>query len=124
ESFPAKPPLPGQTPLPAPVPDEKTSASTPLEPQVPTVTLTLQASEFAQFQATVEQSRRAVTLKVEEAFMTYLKVSLIAAVVLSSPWIFYQMWQFVAAGLYPHERKYVYFFGGLSLILFLIGAAF
>ncbi len=88
------------------------------------ITLTLQAPEFAQFQATVEQSRRAVTLNVQEAFLTYIKVSLISGLVLSSPWIFFQMWQFVAAGLYPHERKYVYVFGGISLVLFLVGAAF
>lgn len=89
-----------------------------------TVTLTLQAIEFAQFQATVEQSRRAVTLNVQEAFLTYIKVSLIAGLVFASPWIFYQMWQFVAAGLYPHERKYIHLYGSLSLGLFLIGAAF
>lgn len=92
--------------------------------EIPTVTITLQATEFAQFQATVEQSRRAVTLNVQEAFLTYIKVSLISGLVLSSPWIFFQIWQFVAAGLYPHERKYVYSYGGLSLFLFLIGAAF
>lgn len=88
------------------------------------ITLTLQASQFAQFQATVEQSRQAVTLNVQEAFLTYVKVSLIAGVILSSPWIFYQLWLFVAAGLYPHERKYVYVYGTMSLGLFLLGAVF
>ena len=88
------------------------------------ISLTLQADEFAQFERTVEQSRRAVTLKVEEAFLTYIKVSLIAGLILSSPWIFYQLWMFVAAGLYPHERKYVYVYGLLSLVLFVIGAVF
>lgn len=104
---------------------EEGDAETQSEPVPPkTVTLTLQASEFAQFQATVEQSRRAVTLNVQEAFLTYIKVSLIAGLVFASPWIFYQMWQFVAAGLYPHERKYIYVYGTLSLGLFLVGAAF
>ncbi|WP_437202424.1 twin-arginine translocase subunit TatC [Planctomicrobium sp. SH664] len=88
------------------------------------IALKLRAPQFAQFQATVEQSRRAVTLNVQEAFMVYLKVSLVAGVILASPWIFYQLWQFVAAGLYPHERSYVYVFGTMSLALFLIGAAF
>lgn len=99
--------------------DDKTES-----PPAETVTITLQATEFAQFQATVEQSRRAVTLNVQEAFLTYIKVSLIAGLVLASPWIFYQLWLFVAAGLYPHERKYVYVYGSLSLGLFLVGAAF
>ncbi|TWT57395.1 Sec-independent protein translocase protein TatCy [Thalassoglobus neptunius] len=102
---------------------EPDSTDTEAEPS-PTVTLTLQAPEFAQFQATVEQSRRAVTLNVQEAFLTYVKVSLIAGLVLSSPWIFYQLWLFVAAGLYPHERKFVYLYGTMSLGLFLVGAAF
>jgi len=88
------------------------------------VHLTLFAPEFAQFQATVDLTRQAVTLNVQEAFMTYLKVSLVAAVVFASPWIFYQIWQFVAAGLYPHERKYVYLYGSMSLLLFVTGAMF
>lgn len=88
------------------------------------VVLTLHAPEFAQFQATVEQSRKAITLNVQEAFLTYIKVSLISGLVLSSPWTFYQLWLFVAAGLYPHERRFVYVYGTMSLALFLIGAAF
>lgn len=96
------------------------------EEEVPrtTVSLKLRAPQFAQFQATVEQARRPVTLNVQEAFLTYIKVSLIAGLILASPWIFYQIWQFVAAGLYPHERKFVYVYGALSLVLFLLGAVF
>ncbi|MGQ0636852.1 MAG: twin-arginine translocase subunit TatC [Planctomycetaceae bacterium] len=60
----------------------------------------------------------------DEAFMIYLKVSLAAGFVLSSPWIFYQLWLFVAAGLYPHERKYVYTYLPISVILFLGGTLF
>ncbi|MCL4108571.1 UNVERIFIED_CONTAM: hypothetical protein GTU68_022873 [Idotea baltica] len=56
--------------------------------------------------------------------MTYLKVSVVAGLVIASPWIFFQAWQFVAAGLFPHERKYVYRFLPLSLGLFLTGAVF
>jgi len=89
-----------------------------------TVALTLRAPEFAQFQRTVEMSRQAVTLNVQEAFVTYIKVSVIAGVLIASPWIFYQLWLFVAAGLYPHERKYVYLYGTMSLGLFLVGAVF
>jgi sec-independent protein translocase protein TatC len=110
----------GEKPSPA-----KGSASPAAVEAAPTmVTLRLHAPEFAQFQETVEASRRAVTLNVQEAFMTYIKVSLIAGIVLASPWIFYQIWQFVAAGLYPHERQYVYLYGTMSLVLFLAGAMF
>ncbi len=58
-----------------------------------------------------------------EVFNVYFKVSLYAGLVLASPWIFWQLWVFVAAGLYPHERRRVYLFGPLSLGLFLGGVA-
>lgn len=60
----------------------------------------------------------------DEAFMIYLKVSLVVGFVIASPWIFYQLWLFVAAGLYPHERKYVYMYLPFSIGLFLVGALF
>lgn len=66
-----------------------------------------------------------VTLAVQEAFTTiYLKVSFIAGLVFASPWVIYQIWLFVAAGLYPHERKYVYIYLPISVFLFLGGALF
>lgn len=66
-----------------------------------------------------------VTLAVQEAFTTiYLKVSFVAGLVFASPWVIYQIWQFVAAGLYPHERKYVYIYLPISIFLFLGGAMF
>jgi sec-independent protein translocase protein TatC len=55
--------------------------------------------------------------------MIWIKAAVITGVVFSSPWIFWQIWLFVAAGLYPHERKYVWVFLPFSLILFLAGAA-
>jgi sec-independent protein translocase protein TatC len=88
------------------------------------VSLTIKSPLFAELRALIKQSTQPVTLKVEEGFMTYLKLSAVAGLLLSSPWIFYQIWMFVAAGLYPHERKYVYLYGGLSLILFLAGVVF
>jgi sec-independent protein translocase protein TatC len=88
------------------------------------VPLALAAREFAEFRAATIQTLEPVTLNVQEAFMAYLKVSTIAGFVLGSPWVFYQLWQFVAAGLYRHERKFVYIYGAMSLVLFLVGAAF
>ena len=58
---------------------------------------------------------------VQEPFMIWMKASLLAGLVLSAPWIFYQLWQFVAAGLYPHERKYVYLYLPFSIGLFMLG---
>lgn len=61
-------------------------------------------------------------LGLQEPFMIWLKAAFVVAVVVASPGIFYHLWQFIAAGLYPHERRYVYFFLPTSLILFWSGA--
>jgi sec-independent protein translocase protein TatC len=60
---------------------------------------------------------------VTEPFSVWLKASLVVGVVLSSPWVFYHLWTFVASGLYSHERKYVYTYMPFSIGLFLAGAA-
>jgi sec-independent protein translocase protein TatC len=57
-------------------------------------------------------------------FTTYLRISFYAGLVLASPWIFYQLWSFVAAGLYRRERRYVWLALPFSLSLFLLGAVF
>ena len=48
-------------------------------------------------------------------------VGLVSGLVLASPWVFYQVWAFVAAGLYRHERRYVQKYLPFSLGLFLAG---
>jgi sec-independent protein translocase protein TatC len=63
------------------------------------------------------------TLSAQEAFGIYVKAALLTGVVLASPWIFYQLWTFVAAGLYPHEKRLVWFFLPISVGLFLAGVA-
>lgn len=90
----------------------------------PVVPLVIKAPEFALFKKTADRFNRPVALKVEEAFLTYIKVSLVAGFAITSPWIFYQIWLFVAAGLFPHERKYVYTYLPMSIGLFLVGALF
>jgi len=59
-----------------------------------------------------------------EAFGTYMKVSLIAAVIVGSPWVFFQVWRFIAPGLYKHERRFVYFLLPLSSLLTSLGLVF
>ncbi len=61
------------------------------------------------------------TLSAQEAFGIYMKAALLVGIVLSSPWIFYQLWTFVAAGLYPHEKRLVWTFLPISIGLFLAG---
>ncbi len=62
-------------------------------------------------------------LAMTEPFSIYVKASLLVGILLASPWIFYQIWHFIAAGLYPHEREYVQRYLPFSLALFLMGAA-
>lgn len=89
-----------------------------------TVIINAQSEDIGSFRKAIAKIDDPIALNVQEAFMTYLKVSFIAGLILSSPWVFYQLWLFVAAGLYPHERKYVYVYLPISIGLFLGGAAF
>lgn len=88
------------------------------------VSLPLKSPEFALLKKAADRFNTPVTFRVEEAFMTYLKVTLVAGLMLASPWVFYQAWEFVAAGLYPHERRYVHIYLPMSIGLFVAGALF
>lgn len=59
-----------------------------------------------------------------DTFTLYLRVSAIAACVIAGPWMLYQLWQFVAAGLYPNERRTVTKFIPLSILLLIAGVTF
>jgi sec-independent protein translocase protein TatC len=61
------------------------------------------------------------TMHITEAFMVYMKVAFITGLVLSSPWVFYHIWMFIAAGLYPNEKRLVNVYLPFSLALFIIG---
>ena len=63
------------------------------------------------------------TLSPHESFVIWLKAAFVSGIVIASPYMFLQIWLFIAAGLYPHERKWVYVFLPFSLILFVAGAA-
>ncbi|WP_236008532.1 twin-arginine translocase subunit TatC [Actinomadura physcomitrii] len=58
-----------------------------------------------------------------DGFFVHLKVALIVGAVLSSPIWLYQIWAFVAPGLYRRERRWTYTFMGAAVPLFLAGAA-
>lgn len=59
-----------------------------------------------------------------EMFLTWLKVAFVSALLVASPLIARELWGFVAAGLYPREKKWVRIFGPFSYVLFLGGVAF
>lgn len=62
-------------------------------------------------------------LSITEPFMIYLKAGLVSGLILASPGIFWHIWSFISAGLYPHERRYVYFFLPASILLFMGGTS-
>ena len=59
-----------------------------------------------------------------EAFFTYLKVSLLAGLMLASPIVIYQFWMFVSPGLYKHERRMLMPIVIISTFFFIGGALF
>ncbi|MEL6349111.1 MAG: twin-arginine translocase subunit TatC [Myxococcota bacterium] len=59
-----------------------------------------------------------------EGFMTELKVAAVAGVGLASPIIFFQIWQFIAPGLYPEEQRFITPLAFFSTLLFLAGITF
>ncbi len=59
-----------------------------------------------------------------EPFSLYLQVSLYASVCLSVPFLLWQIWAFIAPGLYPHERGWAMPFVVMSSVSFVAGAAF
>ena len=61
---------------------------------------------------------------IAEAFFTKLKVSFIAGIFLASPVIFFEVWKFVAPGLYDTEKRYVKPFVFFGTLFFVSGAYF
>jgi len=59
-----------------------------------------------------------------EMFFIYLKVSFVAGILVAMPFIFYEIWMFVAPGLYQKEKKFLIPFVISSSILFIAGALF
>jgi sec-independent protein translocase protein TatC len=60
-------------------------------------------------------------MSVTEALMVYFKVSLLCGFVLACPYVFLQIWSFVAAGLYSNEKRLVHVYLPTSVGLFLGG---
>jgi sec-independent protein translocase protein TatC len=89
-----------------------------------TIRLPIQQSEADTIGTLTEYAEREdalISLSPLETMTVYFMVCLISGLVIASPWVFYQIWAFVAAGLYRHEQHYVKKFLPLSLGLFLSG---
>jgi sec-independent protein translocase protein TatC len=70
-----------------------------------------------------ETPRRLIYTGLTEAFTTYLKVALFAGFFVTVPFILWQVWRFVAPGLYGRERRAIAPFFVLAPVLFIMGAS-
>lgn len=70
------------------------------------------------------QGTSLVFLTATEPFFTYLKIGALAGLLVALPVIFWQIWSFVAPGLYQHEKRYIIPFVLVSTLCFVTGAFF
>ena len=105
--------------------DELRKALEPSDKETATVTLHIPTIDWAIKQRIAQERigkrNQLTTLSAQEMFVVYFKVTLLCGFILACPIIFYQFWAFVGAGLYPHEKAYVYKFLPFSILLFLGG---
>ncbi len=59
-----------------------------------------------------------------DKFMAHIKISFVCGIIISCPLWFYQIWKFIAPGLYAKERKYAVGITTAASILFLLGSSF
>ncbi len=74
--------------------------------------------------AVLPEGSNVIFTKVQEPFFTALKVAFFSGFIVSLPVIFWQLWLFVAPGLYENEKKMVIPFAAGATVMFLIGALF
>jgi sec-independent protein translocase protein TatC len=86
--------------------------------------LSLLAKPYLQMQQQTGSSAILQAITLSEKFLVYMKTALLFGIVFSSPWVFYQLWKFVSAGLYPREKRFVYIISPVCALLFIAGAMF
>lgn len=75
-------------------------------------------------EAALPKNSQMVAVEIQETFFTALKVAFFAGFIVSLPVIFWQLWLFLAPGLYDHEKKLVVPFVFFATLMFLSGASF
>ncbi len=63
-------------------------------------------------------------ITITESIVVYLKAVLVATLLVTSPFVFYQLWAFVAPGLLDRERRFILPVTAFSVVFFFIGSAF
>jgi len=63
-------------------------------------------------------------IQITESIVVYLKVALVADLLLASPFVFWQVWGFIAPALYRREKRFILPLTAFSVVFFVIGSAF
>ncbi|EXI77860.1 MAG: Sec-independent protein translocase protein TatC [Candidatus Accumulibacter appositus] len=74
--------------------------------------------------ATLPQGGQMIATDVIGVFLVPMKVALMVAFLIALPYVLYQIWAFIAPGLYSHEKKLAVPLVGVSVLLFFLGMAF
>jgi sec-independent protein translocase protein TatC len=74
--------------------------------------------------AALPKGGQMIATEVTTPFLVPVKVTLMTAFLLATPWVFYQIWAFIAPGLYQHERRFGVPLIIASVVLFLLGMSF
>ncbi|MFN8051241.1 MAG: twin-arginine translocase subunit TatC [Acidimicrobiales bacterium] len=72
---------------------------------------------------TTQKTCELVFLDLTSPFATQLRISTYVGILFAMPVIFWQLWRFIAPGLYKNEKRYAISFVGSSVVLFMLGAA-
>ncbi len=78
----------------------------------------------APLMAQLPEGSTMIATQVASPFLTPFKLALVAAIFLSMPYLLYQLWAFVAPGLYQHEKRFAIPLLVSSILLFYVGMAF
>lgn len=78
----------------------------------------------APLMAQLPEGSTMIATQVASPFLTPFKLALITAMFLSMPYLLYQLWAFVAPGLYQHEKRFAIPLLVSSILLFYVGMAF
>ena len=74
--------------------------------------------------ASLPPDAKMIATGVISPFLVPMKVTLLLSFILALPWVFYQVWAFIAPGLYQHEKRLVLPLVMSSSVLFMSGVAF
>lgn len=74
--------------------------------------------------ASLPAGSKLIATGIASPFLVPMKITLLLAFLLALPWVFYQIWAFIAPGLYAHEKRLVMPLIISSTVLFFTGVAF